>query len=78
VKRLEEIAMIRMLLVAIVSFVLFMLGGMGVWHVFYEPTAPKDLHQYEEQMRRFDMWVVVIWLVFLIAIWQARSWFRKS
>jgi hypothetical protein len=77
-RSITEAFMRSFLLVAVGSFLLFALGGMFVWHQFYEPDAPKDLVRYEEQMRNFDTCVVGIWVVFLVVIWKISRLLRKA
>ena len=67
-----------LLLVGVASFLVFMLGGMFVWHQFNEPNAPKEPVRYEEQMRNFDMSVVGVWVVFMVAFWQISRLLRKQ
>lgn len=69
---------VRLLLVALVSLVLFMVGGMVIWSVWYEPTAPQELHARVQQTQAFDTGLAFAWMLFVFAVWSVSRLWKKS
>lgn len=69
---------VRLLLVALVSFILFMIADVIIWGLWYEPTAPQELHARTQQMQAFDTKVAGAWVLFVVAVWMVSRFWNTS